>query len=227
MRFGPTFARATLSGPTLGRDQMATDLRPPVRSSVCFEIAYASSGRYAAPGAGGAGVYHLRVQGSALAPYSGGSPQPGRRSSMRDRRRPNGEHAAIAVDAHALSHSQAFVDLTDGVRRYSGRPIAFVTLGVWAGFEAMQAHQRGRRRADLNLVPRRVRLLVCTSRSRCRRAADAVPEVDAWVRGQAPVASSTTRPACAELDERVERGVAYVLADVEVARRIRAVEKII
>jgi len=134
------FARATLSGPTLAREIQTTTGSASTRQEFgLLEIAYALRlGRHAAlRGSGGAGVYHLSVQGSALAPHVGGSPQlwsavldAGVGGALR-----TGAHSAIAVDLHALfTQRQAFVDLADGVARYSGRPILFVTLGVWTGF---------------------------------------------------------------------------------------------
>jgi hypothetical protein len=134
------FARATLAGPTLGRDiRTATGSATVHQEFGLFEFVYALRlGRHAAlRGSGGAGAYHLGIRGSATVPYGGGPTDlwsaaldAGIGGALR-----LGEHSAIALDLHALlTQRQAELDLSDGVMRYSGRPIGFATIGVWTGF---------------------------------------------------------------------------------------------
>jgi len=135
-----TFVRATVGGPTLGIEiHTATGSATTRQELGLLELVYALpvSSSVALLASGGAGVYHLQVQGSALPPYGGGSPQlwsplfdVGVGAALRI-----GEHSAILLDVHALvTQRQARVTFADGESRTSGRPIGVVTIGLWSGF---------------------------------------------------------------------------------------------
>jgi len=133
-------ACATLSGPTLAREIHTAAGSATTRQEFgLLEIAYPYRlGRSAALLTSvGLGIYHLQVQGSALRPYGGGSPQlwsalldVGMGGAFR-----TSERSAIVLDVHALTtQRQALVAFANGETRRSGRPIGLVTLGLWTAF---------------------------------------------------------------------------------------------
>jgi hypothetical protein len=135
-----TFVRATAGGPTLGGEIHTLAGSATTRQVFgLLELAYAFplSPSAALLASAGGGVYHLDVQGSALPPYGAGSPHlwsaafdAGAGGALRI-----SEHSALLLDVHALvTQRQANVTFADGESRMSGRPIAIVTLGLWAGF---------------------------------------------------------------------------------------------
>jgi hypothetical protein len=135
-----TFIRATAGGPTLGGEIHTAAGSATTRQVFgLLELAYAFplSPSAALLASAGGGVYHLDVQGSALPPLGAGSPNlwsaafdAGAGGALRI-----GEHSAVLLDAHALvTQRQANVTFADGESRTSGRPIAIVMLGLWAGF---------------------------------------------------------------------------------------------
>jgi hypothetical protein len=135
-----TFLRATLNGPTLGFEIKTASGSATARQELgLFELVYAIpvSPSVMLLASGGAGVYHLQVQGSALPPYGASSPQlwsalfdAGLGSAFRI-----SEHSALVLDVHALATlREAWVVFADGESRTSGRPMGAVSLGVWSGF---------------------------------------------------------------------------------------------
>jgi hypothetical protein len=135
-----TFVRATIGGPSLGLAiRSATGSATARQEFGLLELAYAwpIAPSVQIVASGGAGVYHLQVQGSALPPFGGDSPQlwsplfdVGVGGAFRI-----GEHSGILLDLHALvTQRQARVVFADGESKTSGRPIGAVTLGLWSSF---------------------------------------------------------------------------------------------
>jgi hypothetical protein len=132
-------ARVTLSGPSLGPElKTATGSATTRQEFGLVEVAYPLRWGEAATlfGSVGGGVYHLEIQGSAIAPYGSGSPElwsalvdVGAGGALRI-----GKHTAIVLDVHALATwREALVAFADGETRRSGRPIMLSTLGLWVG----------------------------------------------------------------------------------------------
>jgi hypothetical protein len=135
-----TFLRATVGGPTLGSEihtaaGSATTRQEFGLLELCYVFPVSPSAALLA--SAGGGVYHLQVQGSALPPIGAGSPQlwsatfdAGAGGALRI-----ADRSALLLDVHALvTQKQASVTFADGETKRSGRPIAIVTLGLWAGF---------------------------------------------------------------------------------------------